>query len=76
MALVFIAAVLWSTNSILVKSIELPSILIGAMRALIAGVVLMPFIRRIAIIGTAMSRIMAMMTDMTVMMIFRKVIFS
>ncbi len=45
MALVFIAAVLWSTNSILVKSIELPSILIGAMRALIAGVVLMPFIR-------------------------------
>ena len=31
MALVFIAAVLWSTNSILVKSIELPSILIGAM---------------------------------------------
>lgn len=37
---------------------------------------LMPFIRRIAIIGTAMSRIMAMMTDMTVMMIFRKVIFS
>ena len=45
MALVFIAAVLWSTNPILVKSIELPSILIGAMRALIAGVVLMPFIR-------------------------------
>lgn len=40
------------------------------------ALLLMPFIRRIAIIGTAMSRIMAMMTDMTVMMIFRKVIFS
>lgn len=37
MLLVFIAAVLWSTNSILVKNIELPSMLIGAMRALIAG---------------------------------------
>ena len=34
------------------------------------ALLLMPFIRRIAIIGTAMSRIMAMMTDMTVMMIF------
>ena len=45
MLLVFIAAVLWSTNSILVKNIELPSMLIGAMRALIAGIVLAPFIR-------------------------------
>lgn len=45
MLLVFIAAVLWSTNSILVKNIELPSMLIGAMRALIAGLVLAPFIR-------------------------------
>lgn len=44
MLLVFIAAVLWSTNSILVKNIELPSMLIGAMRALIAGIVLAPFI--------------------------------
>lgn len=45
MLLVFTAAVLWSTNSVLVKYIQLPSILIGAMRALIAGVVLIPFIR-------------------------------
>lgn len=45
MLLVFIAAVLWSTNSLLVKNLELPSILIAAMRALIAGVVLAPFIR-------------------------------
>lgn len=45
MVLVFIAAVLWSTNSLLVKNIQLPSMLIGAMRALTAGVVLAPFIR-------------------------------
>lgn len=45
MVLVFIAAVLWSTNSLLVKNIQLPSMLIGAMRALTAGIVLAPFIR-------------------------------
>ena len=44
-ALICLAAVLWSTNSVLVKNLELPGILISGMRALLAGVVLAPFIR-------------------------------
>ncbi len=45
MLLVFFGALCWSTNSVLIKNLELNSLLIGGMRALIAGVVLLPFLR-------------------------------
>lgn len=44
-ALAFVAALLWSTNAPLIKSIDLDSTLVAGLRALIAGVVLLPFLQ-------------------------------
>ncbi len=44
-ALAFAAALLWSTNAPLIKSIDLDSTLVAGLRALIAGVVLLPFLQ-------------------------------
>lgn len=43
--LVFIAALFWSANSVLIKSLNLNALLIAGMRALIAGVFYAAFIR-------------------------------
>ena len=43
--LALMAALLWSTNAPLIKSLSLDATLVAGMRALIAGVVLLPFLR-------------------------------
>ncbi len=43
--LAFAAALLWSTNAPLIKSISLDSTLVAGLRALIAGIVLLPFLK-------------------------------
>lgn len=45
MLLVFFSALVWSTNSVLIKSISLPPLLIAGMRAAFAGVFYAAFIR-------------------------------
>lgn len=45
MILVFLGALCWSTNSVLIKSVPLSPFMIAAMRAVIAGLVFLPFIR-------------------------------
>ena len=45
MLLALMAALLWSTNAPLIKSLSMDATLVAGMRALIAGVVLLPFLR-------------------------------
>lgn len=45
MLLVFLAALFWSANSVLIKSLDLSALLIAGMRALFAGVFYAAFIR-------------------------------
>lgn len=45
MTLVFLAALCWSTNSVLIKSLSLSPYMIAGMRAIIAGIVFAAFIR-------------------------------